>query len=71
MLIKCGHELIFELPAPAQMLLMLYTHPVRAGDLRQPVQLQIEPYLPVQDYIDTYGNRCGRIVAPAGRLRLY
>jgi hypothetical protein len=69
--IKCGHELVFELPAPTPMLLMLYTHPVRAVSLRHPDQLVIEPHIPVQDFFDTYGNRCGRIVAPAGKLRIY
>jgi transglutaminase-like putative cysteine protease len=69
--IKCGHELVFELPAPTPMLLMLYTHPVRAVSLRHPDRLTIEPYIPVQDFFDTYGNRCGRIVAPAGNLRIY
>jgi len=69
--IKCGHEVIFEMPAPAPILLMLYTHPSRAADLSQPENLTIEPPLPVQEYIDTFGNRCGRINAPAGRLRLY
>jgi transglutaminase-like putative cysteine protease len=69
--IKCGHELIFELPAPAPMLLMLYTHPSRVGDIQNPEKLTIEPNLPVQDYVDTFGNRCARVIAPAGRLRLY
>ena len=53
------------------MLLQLYIHPSRQGNLRQPEHLQIEPNLPVMEYVDTFGNRCGRIVAPAGRLRLY
>ena len=71
MYISCGHEVIFELPAPTPMLLMLFTHPSRAANLRHPEKLQIEPYMPVQEYTDTFGNHCGRIVAPAGRLRLY
>src|SRR5690242_18783667 len=46
--IQCGHELIFELPAPAAMLLMLYAHPCRASDLKNPENLSIEPYASIQ-----------------------
>jgi transglutaminase-like putative cysteine protease len=30
--------------------------------------LQVEPWTPVSQYFDLYGNRCGRLLAPAGRL---
>ena len=70
MFIKCGHEVVFNLRAPTPMLLQLYIHPSRIPNLNKPEQLQIEPYIPVMEYIDTFGNRCGRIVAPAGPLKL-
>lgn len=70
MKIKCGHELVFELAAPTPLLLMLYVHPVRTGNLTAPEKLVIEPGLPVRDYFDGFGNRCARISAPAGRLRV-
>ncbi len=53
------------------MLLQLYVHPSRYVNLRQPEFLQIQPYLPTVEYTDTFGNRCGRIVAPPGRLTLF
>ncbi|HMB95033.1 MAG TPA: transglutaminase family protein [Tepidisphaeraceae bacterium] len=71
MLIKTGYELVFDLPAPAAMLLMLYVHPQRAKDLVQPEKIRLEPDLPIHDFIDGFGNRAGRIFAPAGRLRIY
>jgi transglutaminase-like putative cysteine protease len=52
------------------MLLMLYVHPEQAGVLQRPERLVVEPAVPVRDYIDTFGNRVGRLVAPAGKLRL-
>jgi transglutaminase-like putative cysteine protease len=70
MLIKIGYELIFNLPAPASMLLMLYTHPSREADLREPQKILTEPALPIEQYIDSFGNRMGRLAAPAGRIRL-
>jgi transglutaminase-like putative cysteine protease len=70
MFIRIGYEIIFDLPVPTAMLLLLYTLPERASDLRQPDQLRIEPDIPQYEFLDGYGNRCVRIVAPAGPLRL-
>lgn len=50
------------------MLLMLYLHPSREPTTRQPDRLQVNPALPVSEYYDLYGNRCGRVVAPAGQI---
>jgi len=68
MLIKVGYEIGFESPLAAPMLLMLYLHPSRELTTRQPDRLQVTPRLPVAEYYDLYGNRCGRILAPAGRI---
>lgn len=71
MLIKLGYELVFDIPAPVTTLMMLYVHPDKAHVLRYPEKLVIEPDVPVHDYRDAFGNRVARIVAPAGKLRLY
>ncbi len=70
MIIRVGYEIAFELPLPAPVLLMLYLHPSRAATTRSPDRLEVSPKVPVREYIDSYGNRCGRLVAPAGRLVL-
>lgn len=71
MLIHIGYELVFDVPAPVSMQLMLYTHPERVAMLRQPERLIVEPNVPVHDFVDAFGNHAARIVAPAGKLRLY
>ncbi|HVT87665.1 MAG TPA: transglutaminase family protein [Tepidisphaeraceae bacterium] len=71
MLIKIGYDLEFELPAPTPMLLLLYVHPQRAHDLNLPNVLLTEPQVSVHDYIDVFGNRCARVVGPAGKFRVY
>ena len=71
MLIRLGYDLRFELPAPTAMVALLHVHPSRDRDLREPDALQTEPKLPVAEYIDSFGNRCSRIFAPAGALRLH
>ena len=71
MLIRIGYDIIFDLPAPTPMHLLLYVHPSRISRLRDPEILQIEPFVPVQRYIDPFGNTCGRILAQPGQLRLF
>ncbi len=70
MLIRIGFDLIFEFPAPTPMLLMLYVHPSRERDLQEPEMLRLSPYVPIEIFIDAWGNKVGRIVAPAGQLRI-
>jgi transglutaminase-like putative cysteine protease len=70
MLIRIGFDLVFEIPRPVPMLLMLYTHPSQVGGLRDVENIRVEPQLPIWDFTDSFGNRCGRIVAPTGTLRL-
>jgi transglutaminase-like putative cysteine protease len=46
-------------------------HPSRLGDLLHRDSVQAEPWVPVEEYRDPFGNRCTRLLAPAGRLRLW
>lgn len=71
MLIKIGYNIVIESSAPVPMHLMLYIHPERDRDLRKPDKIRFEPEIPIKEYIDHFGNRCGRIIAPAGRLRMW
>src|SRR5215212_1384234 len=71
MLIRVGYELVFDLPSPTPIMFLLYLHPSRDGTLRQGDRLAIEPHVRVHEFIDVFGNRCGRINAPAGKLRFY
>ena len=69
MRIRIGYDIVFELPAPAPMLLMLSLHPSRFASLRGPESLTIEPFTPVTRYADSFGNNCGRMLAPGGEVR--
>ncbi len=68
MLIRVGHEISLTFLQPTATVLMLYLHPSRAATIRKPECLQIEPWTPLSEYLDLYGNRCGRILAPSGRV---
>ncbi len=71
MRIRLGYDIVFQFPAPTPMLALLFVHPSRAGDLLRPDRLRVEPEVPVQEFRDSFGNCCARLVAPAGRLRLW
>jgi transglutaminase-like putative cysteine protease len=70
MQLQAGYELIYSFPQPTPIILVVNIHHSRAFDLVVPDVLLTEPFLPVINYRDAFGNRCNRIVAPPGRLRL-
>ena len=71
MLIRVGYDIVFEHPVPTPIIAMLYLHPSRRPSIRRDEYLLIEPPVRVNEYIDGFGNRCGRLICPAGRLRLW
>lgn len=68
--IRVGYELIYELPQPTPMIMVLGIHRSRAADIVVPDRLATTPPLPIEIYRDLFGNACSRILAPAGRLEL-
>ena len=70
MLIRLGYNLEFQPPARVPMVALLNVHPSRDQDLREPDRLRIDSALAAEHYLDSFGNRCCRFVAPPGELRL-
>jgi transglutaminase-like putative cysteine protease len=79
MLILSEFNIEFTLPGPAAMLTLLHLHPSLLPRLQSGNELLVEslgvPFppntvIPSSDYIDSFGNRCARFLAPAGHLRL-
>jgi len=70
MLLRLGYDIRFEIPSPIAMVALLHVHPSRAADLRAPDEICIEPWTPVETFLDHSGNRCTRFVAQQGALRL-
>jgi transglutaminase-like putative cysteine protease len=71
MRIRAGYDIAYDLPQPTPMMLLLNVRPERQGDVETFDTIYTEPNVPVHAFIDGFGNRCGRILAPAGPLRLY
>jgi transglutaminase-like putative cysteine protease len=72
-------EIEFTLPGQTAMIAVLHLHPSLLPWLRSGNELLVEslgiPYppntvIPSSEYIDSFGNRCSRFLAPAGHLRL-
>jgi transglutaminase-like putative cysteine protease len=70
MLIRLGYDIEFQIGGSVAMVALLSVHPSRERDLVEPDELRIDPELKVSQYIDSFGNRCTRFVAPPGLLRL-
>ena len=70
MLIRLGYDIGFNIPAPVTIVAMLHVHPSREPDLLEPDELRLDPAVPITNYIDTFGNRCSRFVAPPGHIQL-
>jgi transglutaminase-like putative cysteine protease len=71
MKIRVGYELIYDFPQRTPMIMVLGMHFTRAPDILVPDWLMTEPAVAISPYRDLYGNWCSRLVAPAGRVRLW
>ena len=69
MRIRVGFDLVYDCPQPTPMLVMLRIHPSRDADVTTPDLLRTDPAIPIETYVDSFGNRCGRVLAPAGKIR--
>jgi transglutaminase-like putative cysteine protease len=68
--IRIGYDLSFDVPQPTPMQLMLYVHPEQASALQRPESIVVEPPIAVDSFVDWFGNRAARILAPVGLLRI-
>ena len=71
MLIRVGFEFLYDVPFPVPMLVKLYLHPSQLSKVKKSERLIIEPETAVEEFVDDFGNRAGRLVLPAGRVRLW
>lgn len=70
MFISIGYDISLWLARESAVLFALRVHPSRQHDLVDGEDFSIEPDLPVENYIDSFGNHCSRVHCPQGVLRL-
>jgi hypothetical protein len=68
--IKVGFEIAHTAVQPTPMVIMLSIHPSRFSDIVGTETIVAEPNVPIGFYRDSFGNVCGRLVAPAGGVTL-
>ena len=68
--IKVGFEITYAAVMPTPMVIMLSIHPSRYSDIVGTESIVAEPNAPIGFYRDSFGNVCGRLVAPAGGVTL-
>jgi len=68
--IKVGFEITYAAVQPTPMVIMLSIHPSRYSDIIGTESIVTEPDVPIGFYRDSFGNVCGRLVAPAGGITL-
>lgn len=69
MLIRVGYDIIFSYPVSTPIIALLNIHPSRGWSVRRAESLVVEPWVPVGQYTDAFGNRCARLIAPPGSMR--
>jgi transglutaminase-like putative cysteine protease len=68
--IKVGFEIVYAAVQPTPMVIMLSIHPSRHADIIGTESITAEPNVSIGFYRDSFGNICGRLVAPAGGVTL-
>lgn len=71
MFIRVGYEIEIESKADTVLILALSPHSSLRGRIFGPKSVQAEPDLPLEGFLDTFGNRLTRLRAPPGRLKLW
>ena len=70
MKIRLGYDIAFETPREVAVVALLHVHPSRVPDLLEPDVLHTNDGVARDEYVDSFGNRCTRLVVPAGELEL-
>lgn len=70
MFIRIGFEIILDCSPSTPLLLALSPHSSYRNRVIGSDQLQAQPSVPLEEYLDEFGNRRTRLVAPGGRITL-
>lgn len=66
MLIKIGFDIELAVATPMALVYLLHVHPSRRDDLVTPEEFRINGDLQPEEYVDSFGNHCGRVNVPVG-----
>jgi transglutaminase-like putative cysteine protease len=66
MLIRIGYDIELSVVTPMALIYLLRVHPSRRDDLVAPEPVQVSGGLVPEEYLDSFGNHCGRVNVPLG-----
>jgi transglutaminase-like putative cysteine protease len=66
MLIRIGYDIELAVATPMALIYLLRVHPSRRDDLVAPESVQVSGGLVPEEYVDSFGNHCGRVNVPVG-----
>lgn len=66
MFIRIGFDIALEANGPTAVIYLLRVHQSRQEDLQTKEMFRTVPDLPREEYVDAYGNHCGKINMPKG-----
>jgi len=69
MLIRLGYDIELEISQQMAVVALLNVHSSRISDLLEPDEIQISQPVAREEYFDSFGNKCTRILAQPGPLR--
>ncbi len=69
MLISFGYDISLRLEVETTVLFCLRVHPSRRKDIVSGENFQIEPHNPFEEYLNGFGNICGRVHCKPGIVR--
>ena len=64
MLIRIGFDIELSVASPMALIYLLRVHPSRRDDLIAPESLLVSGGLEPDEYVDSFGNHCGRVNVP-------
>ncbi len=67
MQIRIGYDIELQVATPMAVIYLLHVHPSRVGDLLAPDALRLNGGLVAEEYVDAFGNICGRVNVPVGQ----
>jgi len=70
MLVSYGYEITIAIANATPLICLLDVHPERRGDICEEAPFRTAPAVPSMTYLDGFGNRCQRLMAPAGDITL-
>ena len=71
MLIKGGYNIAYDCSDYTPMVMAIHIRPEDAVRLLEPETFTLFPQISYVNYIDSFGNKCTRLIAPPGRLSIW